>query len=157
MPSNWLIPLLLFTSLPCLAQLEDCPDLPQEGEGYYPAFAPPFNVDTTNGGWSTQPPRFQELELDGTRLCGSLFRYQDESGTLRHDEDWFELFALGMPYAQLALWTEGDWPVHYELLDHRGALQSCGTLPAGAVGEREARRRVAHRPALCGRAGRRLL
>ena len=113
------------------AQLEECPTLPQEGEGYYPAFAPPFNVDSTNGGWSSDPPRFQTLETDGAELCGALFRYQDDGGAIRSDEDWFVLMALGMPIWLLRVWTEDDRPLHYQLTNHEGYLEDCGTLFSG--------------------------
>ena len=129
-----LIPLVLVFLIGALiahAQLEDCSDLPQEGEGFYPAFAPPFNVDTTNGGWSSDPPRFQRLAEDGDELCGSIFTYQDSQGLVCQDVDGFEFLSLTESVWLLRVWTEGDRPLHFRFTNGQGRLHDCGTLFSG--------------------------
>ena len=128
-PATILLAWLL--AVPACAQFEECPTLPQEGEGYYPAYAPPFDVDTTNGGWNAQPPRFMPLGWADADMCGSFFRYQDASGVIRRDEDWFERIAFDLPIWLLQVWTQDDHPVHYQLTDESGYLQDCGILYSG--------------------------
>lgn len=98
-----------------------------EDEGWWNESLP---ADTVNGGWSSDPPRFLPLELDGEGSCwtGFLFGFEDpESGAWRQDEDWLEGLALGMPCVSLEIDAIPELPLRLRVT-RNGALLECRIL-----------------------------